>query len=145
MWRKSTLEKLQISDTKYKSEFLGFSKFTLVGALATVTHLLMFAFLMETIRPSATLANLAAFCVAANVSFFGNIYWTFSHVRVEMAQMFSRYVALAVSGFVLNNLFAFIIVDTFQQAYIYAMIPMIFVTPLASYFGSKYWVFKAKT
>jgi putative flippase GtrA len=123
------------------SEFLGLSKFASVGIIATLAHVAVFSALMETTKSYATGANLFAFLVALAVSFLGNAKWTFRAAGAPISRL-GGYALLATGGFLLNGLFAFVITDVSSYPYTYVLMPMIFVTPLATYLGARMWVFK---
>jgi putative flippase GtrA len=58
-------------------EFLLAGRFALVGATATLVHMLMVAALIELVSLPPLLANLIAFLTAFGVSFAGHYFWTF--------------------------------------------------------------------
>ena len=124
---------------KLASELHHIGKFGLVGIVATSVHMLVFALLLELTLLSGLTANTLAFISAVVVSYLGNRNWTFMTLTQQHFSA-AKYGIVAASGFVLNGLFAFVIVDQWAQPYGFAMLPMLVVTPCVTYLATRHWV-----
>lgn len=113
------------------------ARFGGVGAAATVVHLSVAAIafiIWPTISPF--LANLVAFLVAFQISFWGHRRFTFR--REGRA---SRFFLLALGGFALNNgVLAALLAVSPLQGFI-AIVLATFTVPLLMYFAARFWAF----
>ncbi len=77
------------------------ARFGVVGIAAMATHWCVVA-LVVPFGMHPLIANVIAFCVAFNVSFFGHHHWTFAS-NDRRQNTFKRFLAVAVLGFVTNE------------------------------------------
>ena len=126
-----------------------YAKFGVVGVLATLVHIGMFVTLIETFRVWELLSNFIAYCTALGVSFFGHSYWTFkadpskdNDKGLTKQNSFIRFWVVSLSGLVINTMIVFLVTETWQASYYYAIALMVTVTPLFVFTVSKVWVFK---
>jgi putative flippase GtrA len=113
------------------------ARFGGVGAVATLVHLSVAAvafIIWPTISPF--LANLVAFLVAFQVSFWGHRRFTFR--REGRAY---RFFLLALGGFALNNgVLAGLLAVSPLQGFI-AIVVATFTVPLLMYVAARFWAF----
>lgn len=113
------------------------ARFGGVGMVATVVHLGVAAlafFLWPDISPFV--ANLAAFLLAFQVSYYGHRRFTF---RKDGSA--SRFFVLALGGFVLNNgVLAFLLALTTLDGFI-TIVVATFTVPLLVYLAARFWAF----
>jgi len=123
---------------------LQFSRFSVVGGLATLSHVSTYVALGGVAGLPPVIANLLAFVLALALSYLGHGFWTFAgaaraprgvHARVV------RFVIVALLGLSMNTLFVVLIVDLFRGSYLYATPLMAGVTPLALFALNRRWVF----
>ena len=121
------------------------SKFASVGVVATGVHALVYGVVGRLLEPM--LANLIAFLVAFLFSYIGHFLWTFraqtQGQKVHKAFAYQlRFLVVALSGLLLNSLGVWIVTEWLLTDYLFALAPMIFVVPLATFFLAKKWAFK---
>ena len=97
--------------------FLGQAlRFATSGAMATVTHVIVAASLIQFLGVGPTEANSIAFCVAMLLSFTANTLWSFSSPMT--GKTFVRFVIVSLFGLFLTR----------------------FVSGLAESYGLNYWI-----
>ena len=113
------------------------ARFGGVGAIATLVHLLVAAIafiIWPTISPF--LANLLAFVVAFQVSFWGHRRFTF-----RKDGRAHRFFLLALGGFALNNSVLAALLAISPVEGIFAIIVATFTVPLLMYVAARFWAF----
>ena len=115
-------------------------RFGVSGAIATATHVILFASLVELLSVSAVAATSLAFCVSLLVSYGLNYHWTFAASGSHRV-MLPRYATVATLGLALNIAITYLIVDVGGYWYGYALMAVISIVPLMSFFLSKFWAF----
>ncbi len=119
-----------------------FLRFAITGALATLTHVLVFVALVELLATAPVLANIVAFLGALLVSYGLNYHWTFGSSG-EHGVMLPRYAVVAVTGLCLNVGITFLVVNVGGYWYGYALMAVVTIVPLFTFLVSKGWVFKS--
>jgi len=121
------------------------AKFGTVGLFATATHAGVYAICAGPFGIDPLLANLVAFVTAFAVSFAGHLQWTFKQVRYASSAKASKlvkFLVIALLGLVLNSIFTWIIVDRWRLHYLWAVTPMLSITPLVTFVMAKRWAFR---
>jgi putative flippase GtrA len=78
--------------------------FLVVGCAAAFTHMSVVVLLVEAFGWRAIVSNMAAFCVAFLVSFNGHSRLTFPQPADLRAEACRRFIIIALTGFVINQL-----------------------------------------
>ena len=124
-----------------------YARFGAVGLTAAATHVLVFAAAIEFAHIPPLLANCLAFGIAVWISFFGHFRWTFadqtgsgSH---EQQAALLRFIIVALTGFGLNSLSVYVVVNVMAWPYAVAAFLMITAVPVAVFALSKFWAFAA--
>jgi putative flippase GtrA len=119
-------------------------RFGVVGLLATVVHLSVYAILAKFLALEPQPANLAAFVMAVPVSFAGQAAWTF-HEQVDgqglTVARLTRFCFASLTGLALNSLFVHIVTITFNASSLAALPLMAVVTPALLFALNRFWVF----
>ncbi len=115
-------------------------RFGSVGLLATATHGLVYAALLEFARSAPMAANFAGFAVAVTVSFFGHRYWTFGGRPAQPGQ-WPRFVVAALGSLALNSLAVWLVDDVLAVNPLWALLPMLVLVPAATFWLLSRWVF----
>lgn len=115
-------------------------RFALVGLCATAIHVTSVVVLITVVGISALPANVIAFCCSFFVSFIGNYLWTFG-VPGRPFVALSRFLVIAVTGFLANNTMLVLLLGGGQSA-AYAAVVSAAVVPCVSFLGSRLWGFK---
>ncbi len=115
-----------------------FLRFGLVGVAATAVHAVVYAAIAHWGLTSPARANLAAFAVAFLVSFRGHLVWTFSERmrgadRRRKIRAFVAFLGVALVGLGCNALAVHICVDRLGLDPLWAVAPMVLVTPLVTF------------
>lgn len=115
--------------------------FGTVGALAAATHLLIvFALVERHMHPLA--ANVVAFVVAFQISYFGHRYWTFHGSRARHRVAVSRFLLTAVASFAMNEGMFYLLLNYTTLPYLLSLtVVLVCVTP-ATFLLSKLWAFR---
>lgn len=113
------------------------ARFGGVGVLATLVHLGVAAALLG-VWPSASpfLANLVAFLLAFQVSFWGHRHFTFRKDGKA-----HRFFVLALGGFALNNGVLASLLAVSQLDGMTAIVIATFSVPLMVYLAARFWAF----
>ena len=93
-----------------KQLFLQIMKFGSVGLLATVIHYIT-AISLFSFEVSPMWANLFAFLVAFQVSFFGHYRWTFAAKDIRSSTAFQRFACVSLLGFLINETLLFLLLE----------------------------------
>ena len=118
-------------------------RFGITGVLATLTHALVLAGLVELLTVPAVLASVPAFGTALLLSYGLNYHWTFQALG-EHRMVFPRFTLVAVTGLVLNVGITYLVVNVGGLWYGYALLAVIVSVPLLTYLLSNYWVFRSQ-
>jgi len=121
------------------------AKFGTVGLFATATHAGVYALCAGLFGIAPLLANLVAFVTAFAISFAGHLQWTFkqegSYSRMQVRKVI-RFLITALLGLALNSLFTWSINDLLNLHYLWALLPMVALTPAVTFVLSKLWAFR---
>ena len=129
-------------------------KFGAVGITATSAHALIFISTLRLLGWPEQISNLAAFIIAFAISWTGNYFWTFRTDGWQTSgwqtggwqtggwQTVPRFVAVALSGYLLNALFVFIIITKLGWPDFYVLPLMLLITPIMTFLLARYWAFK---
>lgn len=119
------------------------ARFLVVGGLATAVHIVTALGLHHFARMAPHPSNLVAFLVACCVSYFGNWLWTFGSVS-DHGYALPRFLIVAISGFCVNQLVVFLIVDILHHPFWIAIIPAVAVVPAVTFWLNRTRVFLAR-
>jgi putative flippase GtrA len=87
-------------------------------------------------------AVVIAFAVAVSVGFFLHSRWSFKgHGKVEDRRTKLQFLMVQTVGFLLNATFTWICTDVMHGPTWWPLVPAVLVTPLATYFLNRIWVF----
>jgi putative flippase GtrA len=117
-------------------------RFGLVGGLVTLLHVAVALSVNGLFGIDPLWANFIAFLVACGVSYALNWLWTFDAVSRHGAAL-PKFLAVSVSGFILNQSIVFALVTLAGHPMWVAMLPVMVVIPVFSFIMSKTWVFLA--
>lgn len=115
-------------------------RFGVVGTNAAIVHLAALMALVEFVRLTPLLANVFAFLIAYQVSFWGHRRWTFSSQSVTRHAWIKFFVVAGLS-FVLNESLFAIFLHLCHLYYFVAIILTLIIVPPLTFIASKLWAF----
>ena len=116
-------------------------RFALVGFFLAGIYSAIYWYLATFVMPPV-LAVAIAFLVAVSIGFVLHSRWSFKgHGKREDRGMKIKFLAVQSSGFVLNEIFTWILTGPMNGPTWWPLVPAIFVTPLATYVLNRQLVF----
>jgi putative flippase GtrA len=116
--------------------------FIAVGTAAAATHLGLVAAAVELLGMQPLAANAAGFCVAFLVSFAGHARFTFPLAPERYSAARTRFFAVALTGFLLNQTAYAVALHLFGPAYyLPALGAVLLGVAVATFLLSKLWAF----
>lgn len=119
-------------------------RFGAVGASAAALHAGIFMLAIGQAGLSAVGANTLAFGVAFVFAYLGHRFWTFrsSQGGEQLAgTTLVKFFAVAITGYGLNTLVAWLVVDRGGYQPVWALLAMLVLTPPTVFSLAKYWAF----
>lgn len=120
------------------------SWFTIIGALAALTHYIVAVSFEQSEMLTASHANIVGFVAAFPVSYFGHRKFSFAGHDASHSHALPRFLSVAILGFLANQT---LVLNTLQ----YTKLPFWFVlgivmvlVAVSTYLLSKFWAFKGK-
>jgi putative flippase GtrA len=127
------------------SATMQFARFGIVGAHAAGVNFIALMVLVEFFHFSPLVANIFAFLIAFQVSYWGHRRFTFRSVkhqtRQPMRKTALRYFVVASLSFLLNEGFFALFLNYFHMYYLIAMILTLVFVPPITFVLSKVWAF----
>lgn len=119
-----------------------FFKFATVGILATFAHASIYLILLTCLEINEQTSNILGFLVAFFTSYYGQRYWTFTNRNISSKSKTKlKFLVSSVVSLVLNSLWVYINSNLLGLNSKYAVIGIVFITPLIIFIILNYWVF----
>ena len=115
-------------------------RFGCVGVLAATTNFFIVVLLVSVSKMHPLVANVFAFMIAFQVSFYGHKLWTFSSKGRHLSSL-SKYMIVAGIGFGLNEALYALFLQVFKLHYVPALILVLMIVPPVTFTLSKFWAF----
>jgi putative flippase GtrA len=116
--------------------------FIAVGTAAAFTHLSVVAAAVELFGLQPLAANVIGFCIAFVVSFGGHARWTFPLAPERYAAARTRFFAVALTGFILNQTAYAEALHLFGPSYyLPALAAVLIGVAISTFLLSKLWAF----
>ena len=115
--------------------------FTLVGAAAAATHWLVLVAAVSLLAIQPLIANVLGFAVALNVSYMGHRNLTFMVRHRPHGRTATRFLAVAVSMFGLNELLYWVLLTFTPIRYDVASVIVLGSVAFITFACSKFWAF----
>jgi putative flippase GtrA len=119
---------------------ISFSKFSAVGIISTIIHILLANFLINFYLNNALLANFIGFFMASIFSFFGHYYLSFSCTDSKQ-KVYFRFIVIAILLMFLNNVILVLFLYTGAFKVDISITVAAFFAAMLSFFLNKKWVF----
>lgn len=122
--------------------FLQLTRFGLVGISAALVHFTVVVVLVELQWLLPLIANIVAFGLAFQVSYWGHRNWTFSGTQQKHAVALPRFLLVSSLAFVANESLFYLLMAEFNLSYIPALVLVLSILPLLVFTVNKLWVFE---
>lgn len=118
-------------------------RFAITGGLVTALSLCVYALIALWYRGSPQLANLSAYAVAAATGYVMHSRFSFrGHgQRDNVTRRTIRFAIVSLVSLALNSFWVWLVTQPLGLGPEWPMVPMLFVTPLATFFLNRQWVF----
>lgn len=120
--------------------FFQLSRFGLVGIAATAVHFLV-AVGLNWLGITLLVANLVAFIVAFQVSYWGHSKWSFDGHGLSRSQSMFRFFTVSVVGFLINETLLFVLQANTDLAPEILLGIVLSVVAFLTFGASKFWAF----
>lgn len=116
-------------------------RFIIVGVSALLTHWLVVILLVSVAGLPPLGANVIAFLVAFNVSYFGHRHLTFNASERSHRQTLPRFATVAASSFLVNETLYWLLLNFTPLRYDLAMLLVLGTVAGMTYLLGKFWAF----
>jgi len=117
-------------------------RFGIVGTTAAAVHFGIVVSLVEIGLMQPLAANVIAFMMGFQVSYWGHRHWTFSGTKVYHRVAMMRLFVIAVSNFMVNQTLFFIFFKLVGMPYMLALVLVLAILPVVTFTLGKLWVFR---
>ena len=116
-------------------------RFGIVGLSLAALYSAIYWYLATYVM-APVLAVVIAFAVAVSIGFVLHSRWSFrGHGKSEDRRMKVKFFIVQSSGFVLNEIFTWVLTGPMHGPTWWPLVPAILVTPLATFLFNRQWVF----
>jgi putative flippase GtrA len=116
-------------------------RFLVSGALVTILGVAVYAFVALVLRWHPQLGNLLAYLVAMATGYVMHSRWSFRDHGQRTKSTAVRFVVVSLISLALNSLWVALITGPLGLGPAWPILPMLFVTPVATFFLNRHWVF----
>lgn len=113
--------------------------FASIGCAAASVHILIVFCLVHYTHIPALVANIFAFFIAFNVSFFGHKYLTFHQLQDKTTLSLPHFFLVAASAGAINELLYFLVLRYTHLHYLIALVLVLGLVSMYSFVLSRYW------
>ena len=118
------------------------SWFTIIGAMAAATHYVVAVGLETSSLLKPADANIMGFLAAFPVSYFGHRFYSFSHLSSKHRQALPRFFAVALLGFLGNQLLVLGALKYTALPFWLVLGLVMVLIAISTYLLSRFWAFK---
>lgn len=116
-------------------------RFGIIGVAAATVHFSIVVMLVEGGILQPLVANVFAFLVAFQVSYFGHRWWTFNAATDHRVAL-PKLLLVSSSVFFANEGSYYVLMSVFHLPYALALFIVLTILPLFTFTASKFWVFR---
>lgn len=118
-------------------------RFAVSGAFVTALSVGIYALIALVLRWHPQLGNLIAYLIAVGIGYFIHSSWSFKdHGSERDHKTKVRFVTVSVISYVLNTFWVWLLFTHLHLGREAPIVPMLFVTPLVTFFLNRQWVFR---
>lgn len=118
-----------------------FFRFGIVGFLAAMVHISIVAYLVQLHHFIPLVANIYAFLISFQASYWGHRFWTFHDSDALHAVAIPKLLIIQIVNFAANEALFFIFLSL-KIPYILALVLVLSILPVFTFASSKLWVFR---
>lgn len=115
-------------------------RFGLVGLAAAGLHYAVVVICVDHFNLGPLLANIFGFCCGLQISYWGHRSWTFRGTNVSHTLALPRMFFLQTLNFIANESLFYLLLS-FHMPYHIALLIVLSILPLLTFFLSRFWVF----
>ena len=113
--------------------------FSGIGSSAALAHILIVLNLVSHFAIEPLIANIIAFFIAFNISYFGHKYLSFSQLENQKQLSLPHFFLVASSAGVLNEVLYFLLLNYTTIHYLMALMIVLGLVAIYSFFLSRFW------
>lgn len=117
-------------------------KFIIVGVLNTIVGFIVYAVYIHFIQDNYLHALISSHVIGVMHSYLWNNKWTFQQKKYNTISVI-KFISVYVITFFVNLFLLTLLVDTIGMNKLIAQAIALFLTTVVSFFGHKYWSFRA--
>jgi len=121
-------------------EFLRLARFSAVGTIATVTHIVVAMIVVATAGENPTVGAMIGFVAAFMVSYFGHFRFTFA-ASGRYRDYLLKFAVSSLASFLLSTAAVWVATAVLGIDYKPALIALGIIVPLCNYLMNRFWVF----
>ncbi|MEK6875700.1 MAG: GtrA family protein [Nanoarchaeota archaeon] len=123
---------------------LQFSKFAIVGVIATAINLFFLYFFTEFFNVYYMLSAVFAFLIADISKYILNKKWTFNDGWGNFFRKYCNFFIVSLTALILNLALLYAFTEFFGFYYLYSQILAIAISLWVNFIGNKFWTFRGK-
>jgi putative flippase GtrA len=116
-------------------------RFLIVGTSAAAAHFTAVLLMVQLYEIKPLVANVLAFAVAFQVSYFGHRSWTFAHTNTRHSQSLPRFMMVALLSFVSNESMYYLLLHYTPLPYWFSLGIVLVLVAIMTFVLSKLWAF----
>lgn len=116
-------------------------RFGVVGIVAAAIHFYIVISLVQTWSLEPLIANVFAFGIAFQISYWGHRLWTFSNTTTLHREAFPKLMLIQIINFAANESLFYVFL-TLNLPYPIALLIVLTILPIVTFVSSKLWVFR---
>jgi len=117
--------------------------FLIIGALASIANFVIVIAIVHLEIAKPLIANLFAYLIAFNISYFGHRFLTFSTTTQSHKKAASQFFINVMIGLTLNELIYYILLHILHIQYLIALFITMGLVAIYTFVVSKFFIFKA--
>jgi putative flippase GtrA len=117
-------------------------RFGIVGSCAAMVNLTIVIIIVQCGWLQPLYANVIAFFIAFNVSYFGHRYWTFNRTLTPHKAAIPKLLLVSGSNFIANEGLFYFFLNVMKLPYPLALIIVLATLPIVTFTLGKLWIFR---
>lgn len=122
--------------------FLQLMRFGIVGVTAAVVHFSSVIFFVQIALLKPLVANIVAFPIAFQVSYWGHRQWTFNGTTALHSLAIPRLLLTSITGLIVNESLFYVFLVICNLPYPLALFIVLSTLPILTFIVNKFWVFR---